>query len=102
IDGTTVFEARREVTDDGWAGAGRPKEYRFAFTNAYQALEALGKRGDATTNHRIRMSVAGHTVGQDPIVFVYDTAEYPAGLVFNLEDQEARSKYTVIDLTEEL
>jgi hypothetical protein len=98
IDGVTIFEAVRGIRDDGTV-VGQPVEYRFVYTNLYRALEAHGKQGDATTEHRIRVGVAGYTIGQDPILFVYDTAEQPAGLVFNLEDNE-RSSYTAIDVTE--
>lgn len=98
IDGVTIFEGIRAIRDDGTT-LGQAQDYRFVYTNLFRALETHGKQGDAATEHRIRVMAAGYTVGQDPILFVYDTAEQPAGLVFNLEDNE-RSKYTAIDVTE--
>lgn len=55
----------------------------YALVNLYPGLKASGQAGDANP-HQIRLSVTPYLAG-DEAMFVYDSAEVPSGIVFNLE-----------------
>ena len=57
----------------------------FAFENVYAKLQELGVAGDASTVHNVELMISGWFSANDNSIYVYDTSEVPAGLVFNAE-----------------
>ena len=57
----------------------------FAFSNIYTAMESRGMDLTADRAHNVELIVSQWFTANDNAVYVYDTSEVPAGLVFNLE-----------------
>jgi hypothetical protein len=70
------------------------KKIDFALTNIHVLMSELGLAG-AGTQHAIRLSVVGTGLATGAAVFVYDAAEVPSGMVFNIEPENL-ANYTVI------
>lgn len=96
VDGEVMFEA----AVDGIANvpAGDLRRFRLAFTDLHEELDAWGKSNGNASEHAFRLSLYGLWVVNDPMVFVYDATDAPAGVVVN-HDPAALSSYTKIDLT---
>ena len=73
----------------------------FAFVGLYDALAAKGIANDATTTHKITLSLVNKYWGDGSFIMEYDSAEYPSGMAFNLED-DPLSSFTQMDATWEL
>lgn len=72
---------------------------RFAYTGIAQRLAALGKANDSTTKHTIEISFVNKYYGDGNFLMRYDAAEYPSGLIFNLDpdpDSGSLSGYTEV------
>ncbi|MBW3664592.1 MAG: hypothetical protein KY469_15940 [Actinobacteria bacterium] len=86
IDGNPYFETTggngTKVTVD--AATGEVPTVRFAFIGVYPTMLAQGADIDADAEHTIRLHIAPLRTG-DETMFVYDTAEVPSGMVFNIE-----------------
>ncbi len=95
IDDQQLFGAA--VPDVRNAAAGSFQRIRFAFTNIYEVLESLGFPNGNATAHTLRVTVGGVYVVNDPMVFVYDAADAPAGVVFNHD--ALTTDYTQLELT---
>ena len=59
----------------------------FAFVGLYDALAAKGIANTPTTEHTITLSFVNKYYGDGNFALRYDSAEYPSGLEFNLEDE---------------
>ena len=57
----------------------------FAFTNLANGLMGTGVANSATTKHDITVQFVNKYWGDSNFLMVYDAADYPSGLVFNLE-----------------
>jgi hypothetical protein len=69
---------------------------RFVFTRLHEAMEAYGIETGPDVEHTIYLN-AMNFYACNELVWVYDSAEAPAGIVFNVTDKELRS-YTKIDV----
>jgi hypothetical protein len=96
IDGEQVFVGNFVVKMA--SGGNNTQKLTFAFTNIYNFLDGGGKAGDASTEHTIKVAANGRFIVNDPAIFVYDAADWPSGLIFNVES-EGLSNYAVIDVS---
>ena len=92
IDGEAIYASSAEVTAQSGENTVRLK---FAFTNLYNALEAVELQGDATTVHNVRLAVNGVYAINDPAVFLYDASDAASGISFNLD--AGLNGYTKLD-----
>lgn len=68
----------------------------FAFTRLHEAMELYGIETGPDVTHEIYVNAANFYLC-DETVWVYDSAEAPAGIVFNVADNELR-RYTNVDV----
>ena len=73
----------------------------FSFIGLYDALAAKGIANTPTTEHTITLSFVNKYYGDGNFALRYDSAEYPSGLAFNLED-EPLAGYVPMDATWQL
>ena len=59
----------------------------FSFIGLYDALAAKGIANTPTTEHTISLSFINKYYGDGNFALHYDSAEYPSGFAFNLEDE---------------
>ena len=71
------------------------KRLDFALVNVHSALAAVGKSGPG--KHNIQLSVVGTGLATAGAVFLFDRADVPSGMVFNIEPDKLAG-YTVLDL----
>ena len=71
---------------------------KFAFTNMYKALEALGMDNAADTQHTISFHLINNYWADGNAVILYDATETPTGNIFNIETNKL-SPFTKIDTT---
>jgi hypothetical protein len=95
IDGATVFASNQVV--NMVEGGTAVQKLSFAFVNIYTALQLEGIANTPTTQHTIGLALNGRYIVNDPALFVYDTAEVPSAITFNLENN-VMGAYTKIDL----
>lgn len=69
---------------------------RFAFTRLHEAMTLYGIETGPDVTHDIYLNASNFYLCNE-MVWVYDSAEAPAGHVFNVEDRELRT-YTKIDV----
>lgn len=69
---------------------------RFAFTRLHEAMTLYGMETGPEVTHDIYLNVSNFYLCNE-LVWVYDSAEAPAGNVFNVTDQELRT-YSKIDV----
>jgi hypothetical protein len=75
----------------------------FAFTGLNDGLAGVGVANTATTKHDITVQFVNTYWGDSNFLMFYDSAEYPSGLVFNLEtnpDDGSLPGYTEIPANE--
>lgn len=96
VDSWTLLDARRVKVTPQPVGDQRQR-FRLVLTNVYEALKEFQHPGGPDTSHRLRLAIVGSAVLNDPIVFEYDSADSPSGMVFNQEAVELGS-YTEIDV----
>jgi hypothetical protein len=63
----------------------RTYKQSFAFTGLALALKSLKLANGPTTKHNVTVTFVNQYWGDSNFVTYYDAAEYPAGVVFNLE-----------------
>jgi hypothetical protein len=82
VDGTKLITST-PVETKTIANTGGQATYRvrYAFTNLNQAL--LNNNKDPLANHSITISASPQYVNTSNALFVYDTTEVPAGILFN-------------------
>jgi hypothetical protein len=102
IDGQTVWEnatsADEEVETPITAVDDNVGHIDFAFVGLYDALKARGVANTDTTTHTITLSFINKYYGDGNFMMFYDSAEYPSGVDFNLEDGPL-SGYVPMDAT---
>ena len=96
VDSWTLLDERQVTVPSAPAGT-QMQSFRLVLTNVYEALKEFQPPGGPNTQHRVRLAIVGSAVVNDPIVFLYDSAEAPSGLIFNHEPAEL-GPYTKIDL----
>jgi hypothetical protein len=91
IDGQTVWSNNtsddEEVATPITAVDDKTGHIDFAFIGLYDALAAKGIANTPTTEHTITLSFINKYYGDGNFVLRYDSAEYPSGMAFNLEDE---------------
>lgn len=93
VDGEPVFEAGG-VEVNMTAGGQAVKRIDFALINIHRAMEGWGVEADG--DHAVRLSVVGTGLATAAALFVYDAAEVPSGMIFNIEPENLEG-YTVVD-----
>lgn len=99
IDGEQIlYQAQSEPSADIMTTQVGDNLYsaHFAFTRLHEAMELYGIETGPDVTHEIYVNVANFYIC-DEVVWVYDSAEAPAGIVFNVADNELR-RYTNIDV----
>ncbi|MGH2693145.1 MAG: hypothetical protein ACRDHM_11720 [Actinomycetota bacterium] len=98
VDGQLLYES--SAAERVNTGPDGDVVYRvdFAFVDAFSALEQNGIAVGPGVQHQIRVGLRPWFTVNDTGVYVYDAAEVPSGLVFNLEQTKLGS-YTKIDVT---
>ena len=93
IDGTTIV-APTEIETKTIANTGGQATYRvrYAFSGLNAAL--LANNLDPLANHSIRLNATPRFANTSNAIFVYDTTEVPAGILFNGAVDDT---YTVIE-----
>lgn len=88
VDGTTVFsqtaaeiDVPMEANPTETTGTGATKRIRFALTDVAQAMQDNGIALEG--EHTVSMQIINRYYGDGHTVFLYDTTEVPAGIVFN-------------------
>ena len=102
VDGATLYEnltAEVRVITAPAAGDLPASSTRFAFTDVYAAMENAGLDLTSSAVHTVQLTVRGHFSDSGNVVFHFDSVEYPAGLIFNLETNKTGrvSGYSEID-----
>lgn len=94
LDGEWLWETSGDVNmvTDGQA----VKRIDFALTNIYEGIESNGVT-PTDGEHTLRLSVHGTGLATAGAVFVYDAAEVPSGMVFNIEPENL-DDYTVFSM----
>lgn len=99
IDGTNLYTSDFVEGNSANMTPAGDVAYKFkvAFTNLYEAMLSNGIDGSGT--HTVDLGVAPYFFGDDAI-YVYDAAEIPTGIIFNLE-KSALGTYSEIQLQTE-
>lgn len=92
VDGEPVFEIGG-LAVAMTAGGQAVKRIDFAVIKIYEAMEGLGIEPDG--EHTVRLSVVGTGLATAAALFVYDAAESPSGMIFNIEPENLDG-YTVV------
>lgn len=86
IDGTTIwnnYDAQITTPLVNGANPYEPARFNITLTNIAQTMQDNGL--SLAGPHRVELSVINFFFGEDHSMFVYDAAEVPAGIVFNLD-----------------
>lgn len=96
VDGNMLYQSDFVAGDAANLSSGgqAASKFQFAFTNVYEVLEANGMNGDGP--HSVQLGISPYFIGDDS-VYVYDAAEVPSGMIFNLE-KSGLSSYSEIQL----
>ncbi|MGH2711948.1 MAG: hypothetical protein ACRDH9_12180 [Actinomycetota bacterium] len=86
IDNTTIYQTgdaadRTPLTPGGDAVL----QTNFAFVDLYKAMDEAGLALGDTVVHTVELVIGNWFTVNDNALYVYDTTEVPAGLVFNLD-----------------
>lgn len=99
IDGFVVYQSSA-VDRTPLATAGNAlQKTEFALTDIYDRMRALRIETGSETTHAVELQISGWFSANDNSVYVYDTTEAPAGLVFNLEPTSLNAFSTRIRVT---
>ena len=100
IDGVTAYQTGAEADRPPLSPAGDAVlQTQFAFDNIHKKMEALGITGAPDTEHTIELVISQWFTVNDNAIYVYDTSEVPAGIVFNLESSPIKAFPGRIDVS---
>jgi hypothetical protein len=86
IDNTTIYQTGAAADRTPLSPGGDVVlKTQFAFVDLYKAMEAAGLATGDAASHTIELVISQWFSVNDNALYVYDTTEVPAGLVFNLD-----------------
>lgn len=101
IDGTVILDQKQSAPSNPSATTEAVNDdlyrVRFALTNIYKAMQDSGLETGPGIEHTIELTALNFYLCQEA-VWVYDSAEAPAGSTFNLLDSKRLRAYTKVDV----